>query len=107
MISDLFRADTTAFWLDKLLAAGVSCAPINTVEQALTAAHTIARGLVTTAQHTTEGEIKIPGIPFRFSRDPATIRRAPPVLGEHTDAVLRELGKSPEDITALREAGAI
>ena len=107
MISDLFRTDTTAAWLEKLLAAGVSCAPINTVEQALTAAHTVARGLVTTVNHTTEGEIKIPGIPFRFSRDPASIRRAPPVLGEHTDAVLSELGKSPEDIAALREAGTI
>ncbi|MCZ6592381.1 MAG: CaiB/BaiF CoA-transferase family protein [Alphaproteobacteria bacterium] len=107
MIADLFRTDTTAAWLDKLLAASVSCAPINTVEQALTAAHTVARGLVTTANHTTEGEIKIPGIPFRFSRDPAAIRRAPPVLGEHTDAVLSELGKSAEDIVALREAGAI
>jgi len=107
MIADLFRTDTTAAWLDKLLAASVSCAPINTVEQALTAAHTVARGLVTTVNHTTEGEIKIPGIPFRFSRDPAAIRRAPPVLGEHTDAVLSELGKSAEDIVALREAGAI
>jgi crotonobetainyl-CoA:carnitine CoA-transferase CaiB-like acyl-CoA transferase len=107
MIADLFRTNTTEFWLDKLLAAKVSCAPINTVEQALTAAHTVARGLVTTANHTTEGEIKIPGIPFRFSRDPAAIRRAPPILGEHTDAVLGELGKSPEDIAALREAGTI
>ncbi len=107
MIADLFRTATTDAWLEKLLAAGVSCAPINTVEQALTAAHTVARGLVTTVNHTTEGEIKIPGIPFRFSRDPASIRRAPPVLGEHTDAVLGELGKSPQDIAALREDGVI
>ena len=62
---------------------------------------------MTTADHTTEGEIKIPGIPFRFSRDPASIRRAPPFLGEHTDAVLGELGKSAADIAALREAGTI
>ncbi len=107
LISDLFRTGTTDSWLEKLLAAGVSCAPINTVEQALTAAHTAARGLVTTAHHTTEGEIKIPGIPFRFSRNPASIRCAPPVLGEHTDTVLSELGKSPEDIAALRAAGTI
>ena len=107
MIADLFQTDTTDAWLAKLLDAGVSCAPINTVDQALTAAHSVARGLVTTAEHSTEGEIKIPGIPFRFSHDPAAIRRAPPVLGEHTDSVLSELGKSAEDIAALREAGAI
>lgn len=108
MISDLFRTDDTQAWLDRLLAAKVSCAPINTVAQALNAAHTVARGLVTTAQHSTEGEIKIPGIPFRFSRDPASIHRAPPTLGEHTDEVLRDLlSKSDDEITALRDKGAI
>ena len=77
------------------------------VEQALTATHTIARELVTTTKHTTEGEIKIPGIPFRFSHNPATIRNPPPSLGEHTDEVLEELGRSIEEISELRDSGAI
>ena len=107
MISDLFQTNTTNFWLEKLQTAEVSCAPINTVEQALTATHTIARELVTTTKHTTEGEIKIPGIPFRFSHNPATIRKPPPSLGEHTDEVLEELGRSIEEISELRDSGAI
>ena len=108
MIEDLFRKDDTQAWLDKLLAAKVSCAPINTVDQALGAAHTIARGLVATAEHATEGEIRIPGIPFRFSRDPAAIRRAPPTLGQHTRDILGGLlGKSDAEIAALRDKGVI
>ena len=107
MIADLFRTDDTANWIEKLLDAKVSCAPINTVEQALTAEHTIARELVTEAEHTTEGTISIPGIPFRFSDTAATVRRAPPTLGEHTEEVLTALGKSADEIAALRDAGAI
>lgn len=107
MISELLKTDDTAAWLDKLQSAGVSCAPINTVDQALTAEHTIARGLVTKAVHSVEGEIDLPGIPFRFSDTAADVRRAPPTLGEHTDEVLGEIGKSAEDIARLRERGAI
>tara|TARA_A100001037_G_scaffold302872_1_gene335536 strand:+ start:362 stop:1564 length:1203 start_codon:yes stop_codon:yes gene_type:complete len=107
MIADLFRTDDTDAWIEKLLASKVSCAPINTVEQALTAEQTIARDLVTTANHTTEGEISVPGIPFRFSDTPAAVRRAPPTLGEHTNEVLSALGKSADEIAALRDAGAI
>ena len=53
------------------------------------------------------GEIKIPGIPFRFSKDPASIRRAPPVMGEHTTEILIELGKSKKEISELKEKGVI
>jgi len=107
MISALLKTDDTQAWLDKLQSAGVSCAPINTVAQALTAEHTIARGLVTKAVHSVEGEIDLPGIPFRFSDSPAAIRRAPPTLGEHTEEVLREIGKTDAEINALRDSGAI
>jgi len=107
MISALLKTDDTQAWLDKLQSAGVSCAPINTVAQALTAEHTIARGLVTKAVHSVEGEIDLPGIPFRFSDSPAAIRRAPPTLGEHTEEVLREIGKTDAEINTLRDSGAI
>jgi len=107
IISELLKTDDTAAWLDKLQSAGVSCAPINTVAQALTAEHTIARKLVTKATHSVEGEIDLPGIPFQLMGTPATVRRAPPTLGEHTEEVLREIGKSADDIARLRKSGAI
>ena len=71
--------------------------------QALAAPHAVARDMVTAVEHPTAGTVKMLGIPFRFSDTPASIRRAPPTLGQHTEAVLRdELGFSDARIDALR-----
>ena len=90
-------------WIEKLTVAGIPCGRINSVAQALAAPHAIARDMVTTVEHPTAGAVKMLGIPFRFSDTPASIRRAPPLLGQHTEAVLREeLGFSDARINALR-----
>ena len=91
-------------WIEKLMAAGIPCGRINSVAQALAAPHAIARGMVTEVEHPTAGKVKMLGIPFRFSDTPASIRRAPPLLGQHTEAVLREeLGFSDARIAELRK----
>lgn len=64
-------------------------------------------GLVTTMQHPRAGELKVVGHPVRFSATPGTIRIPPPLVGEHTDAVLGQLGYTAEQIAALREEGVI
>jgi crotonobetainyl-CoA:carnitine CoA-transferase CaiB-like acyl-CoA transferase len=90
-------------WIEKLMAAGIPCGRINSVAQALAAPHAVARGMVTEVEHPTAGTVRMLGIPFRFSDTPASIRRAPPLLGQHTEAVLRdELGFSDTRINALR-----
>ena len=108
MINDVLRERDADDWLADFHAAGIAATRINTAAEALTAEHTLARGLVRTVAHAASGEIAVPGIPFRFSRDPADVRRAPPALGEHTAGVLRdELGLSEEEIVALRGDGVI
>ncbi len=90
-------------WIEKLMAVGIPCGRINSVAQALAAPHAIAREMVTTVEHPTAGKIKMLGMPYRFSDTPASIRRAPPLLGQHTEAVLREeLGFSDARIAELR-----
>ncbi|MBI4206919.1 MAG: CoA transferase [Betaproteobacteria bacterium] len=103
MIGELLGQEGAEAWLARLAAAGIPCGRINSVAQALNAAHTAARDMVRTVQHPTAGELKMLGIPFRFSATPASVRRPPPMLGQHTEQVLRdELGLSDERIAALR-----
>jgi succinate--hydroxymethylglutarate CoA-transferase len=103
LIAQALKNGKTADWIAKLRAVGVPCGPINTVAEALTDPHTLARELVRTVRHPTAGEIKMVGIPFRLNGTPASIRRAPPLLGQHTDEVLGgELGISAARLAQLR-----
>jgi succinate---hydroxymethylglutarate CoA-transferase len=103
MIVEGLGKDTAESWLAKLGAAGIPCGRINSVAQALADEHTAAREMVRSVKHPTVGDLKMLGIPFRFSATPASVRRPPPTLGQHTEQVLRdELGLSDERIAALR-----
>jgi len=107
-IAQALKQGRTADWIARLRAAGVPCGPINTVAEALTDPHTLARDMVRTVKHPTVGEMKMVGIPFRLNGTPATIRRAPPLLGQHTEEVLAgELGLSAARITQLRKEKVI
>jgi len=107
-IAERLAHHTAEFWLEALTAAGIPCGRINSVEQALNDPHTAAREMVRSVPHPSAGEVKMLGIPFRFSDTPASIRRAPPTLGQHTEEVLRdELELSDARIDALRTAGVI
>jgi crotonobetainyl-CoA:carnitine CoA-transferase CaiB-like acyl-CoA transferase len=103
LIAQALKREPSAAWIGKLRAAGVPCGPINSVAEALTDPHTLARDMVRTVKHPTVGDLKMVGMPFRFSGTPEAIRRAPPLLGQHTEEVLgAELGLSAERIAQLR-----
>lgn len=84
-------------WVARLLAEGIPCGPILDYAEVLSAPHTAARKMVETVDHPVEGEVRTLGIPLKFSDTPASVRHAPPLLGEHTDAVMAALdaGQSP------------
>jgi crotonobetainyl-CoA:carnitine CoA-transferase CaiB-like acyl-CoA transferase len=95
-------------WIETLMAVGVPCSRINTVQEALAAPQTAATEMVMEIEHPTAGLFRSLGIPMSFSCTPGVVRRPPPVLGEHTDAVLKEvLGLSADDIVGLRAARII
>jgi crotonobetainyl-CoA:carnitine CoA-transferase CaiB-like acyl-CoA transferase len=105
-LSRTFKERPTAEWVETLLAAGTPAGPIHDYRQAVEDPHTRARDMVVTVQHPVEGEIEALGIPVKFSRTPGSVRRAAPLLGEHTREVLAEVGHDADpvaDVSADRE----
>jgi formyl-CoA transferase len=108
LIAETLRADVAAAWIARLGAAGVPCGRINAVSQALEDPHTEARRMVESVAHPTIGTLRLLGIPFKLHDTPATVRRPPPTLGQHTEEILREeLGMTEERINELRALNVI
>jgi formyl-CoA transferase/CoA:oxalate CoA-transferase len=94
-------------WAKLLEEAGVPCAPIATVAEALDSPQAAARGMVAELEHPTVGRLRTVGSPLRLSDTPVALRTAPPVLGQHTDEVLAETGYTAAQIAALHAAEAV
>jgi crotonobetainyl-CoA:carnitine CoA-transferase CaiB-like acyl-CoA transferase len=86
---------------------GVPCGPINSIEEVVTSPQAIARGMMVDVPHPDIKNLKTPAFPIKLSETPATVRRHPPKLGEHTEEVLLEYGLSLNDIQALQQQGVI
>ena len=108
-VEAVIRTRGTAAWMEALEAAGVPCAPVNTVDQVFADPQVQARGMQIRMPHPLAGEdVRLVGSPIQLSRTPVSYRRAPPTLGQHTDEVLAEvLGLGEDERNALREEGVI
>jgi crotonobetainyl-CoA:carnitine CoA-transferase CaiB-like acyl-CoA transferase len=102
-IQDIFGRRTTAEWLALLEAAGVPNGPINNIAQVFEEPQVRARGVRIELDHAAAGKLPLVASPMRFSETPLEYRLPPPLLGEHTDELLRGLlGKSDAQIAQLR-----
>lgn len=103
ILADMVKTQTRDWWIERLEAVGVPCGPINDLHDVFQNPQVQARGLVMEAPHPTAGKVKLVRSPMRLSASPAETDMAPPLLGQHTDEVLRDLlGQSDADIAALR-----
>lgn len=108
MIRQVTVFRTTAEWVAILEQAGVPCGPINDLAQVFADPQVQARGLRVEMPHPLAGSVPQVASPIRLSESPVEYRKAPPLLGEHSEALLqRLLGCAPEQIDTLRRAGVI
>ncbi|QLG64249.1 CaiB/BaiF CoA transferase family protein [Halorarum salinum] len=103
----LFAERETAAVLERLREHDVPASGVNDMADVFSHPQVLARGMRASVDHPTAGTVEFPGTPMHLSRTPTTVRRHPPLLGEHTDEVLREQGYSDEDLEDLYAAGAL
>ncbi|PZQ30837.1 MAG: CoA transferase [Stenotrophomonas acidaminiphila] len=107
MLQSAFRSHDRQTWLASLEAAGIPCGPVNDIADVFADPQVLARGMVAHVEHPHAGAVPLVASPLKLSATPVDLRHAPPLLGQHTDEVLREAGYDDAEIAALRARGAI
>lgn len=107
LLAAIMPTRTTEEWLRILDEHRLWAGPVYTYADLAEDPHVVATGMITEVEHPEIGRLRMPDVPVAFSETPAGIRRAPPLLGEHTEAVLKEvIGLSDEAVAKLAAAGA-
>jgi crotonobetainyl-CoA:carnitine CoA-transferase CaiB-like acyl-CoA transferase len=108
LIEPLVAQKGIAHWLEALRAAGVPCGAVRGVGAALASPEAAAREMVVEVAHPSAGAVPLVASPLKLGGTPVAAPVAPPLLGEHSDEVLRELlGLSGDEIGALRNDGIV
>jgi crotonobetainyl-CoA:carnitine CoA-transferase CaiB-like acyl-CoA transferase len=107
MLRDLFAKWSREELINALDKAGVPCGPINNVADVFKEPQVIAREMLRHVPHPSGVDAPQVASPMRFAESPLQTQSAPPLLGQHSDSILGELGYSTAGIEALRSVGAI
>jgi crotonobetainyl-CoA:carnitine CoA-transferase CaiB-like acyl-CoA transferase len=107
-VADRLRTKPRQHWIERLNAAGVPCGSVRNLQELFDDPQLEAREMIARVEHATIGQLRTLGVNVKLSATPGGVRSAPPTLGQHTDAVLRnDLGLSAADVAALRANGVV
>ncbi|WP_257350972.1 CaiB/BaiF CoA transferase family protein [Pseudalkalibacillus decolorationis] len=107
LLSEKIKRKTTKEWTQVLNENGIPCGPINSINEVFEDPQLKAREMVIEMEHPKAGNIKLVGSPLKLSRTPIEVRRHPPLPGEHTEEVLKEIGYTHNHIKDLRNKNII
>lgn len=107
MLAAKLKQKERKHWVDLFAAAGVPAGPINVVPEVFDDPQVRHRGMRIDLPHPLSGTVPQVASPMRFKRAPLAYDRAPPLLGEHTAEILRELGIDDAEANALKAGGVI
>lgn len=103
----LFASDTRDGWVERLASVDIPFGPVLSMQEAFADPQARHREMLLHVDHPREGRIPQLGFPVKYSDTPCTIRTPPPLLGEHSEEILSEIGYGPAEIAALRASGAV
>ncbi|MDR6431919.1 CaiB/BaiF CoA-transferase family protein [Brucella pseudogrignonensis] len=104
---DKLKTKTSAEWLELLRAADIWCGPVYGYGDLVEDEQIKHNGTFVEYEHPTEGKVKTPGFPIRFSKTPSTVDRGAPITGQDTRDILAEAGYATDKIDALEQSGAV
>ncbi len=107
-LNEILSTNTQAYWLEKLRAARVPCAPVHNLQQALNDEQVLARNMIVEVAHPLGGSVCMPGNPIKLSDTHEDTFSPPPILGQHNDEIYRGLlGLTEAQLAELKSAGVI
>jgi crotonobetainyl-CoA:carnitine CoA-transferase CaiB-like acyl-CoA transferase len=107
LLDELFASHPADYWLDRLKDTGIPNGPINTIADTLAHPQHRARHFIVELQHPLIGVVRSMGNPVNLAATPVSYRLAPPLLGQHTQEVLAELGYDEATFASFRDRGVI
>ncbi len=108
ILSEIFLQRDTDFWITLLSEAGIPCAPVQTIDQVFSNPQVLCRDMLLEVEHPAAGRVRMAGMPVKFSGTPVSLRLPPPMLGQHSEAVLDMwLGMRRDEIDELKRKRVI
>jgi crotonobetainyl-CoA:carnitine CoA-transferase CaiB-like acyl-CoA transferase len=106
-LNEILSTNTQAYWLEKLQALRIPCAPVYNLGQALNDKQVLSRNMIVKVEHPLGGSTKMPGNPIKLSETHEDTFSPPPLLGQHNEEIYATLGMTKDDLKTLQDAGVI